>query len=97
MKAGRAIPVKFSLGGDQGLAIFAAGYPVSQQVDCVSGAPLVPVEEAVTAGHSSLQYDPSTDQYTYVWKTDKTWQNTCRTLDVKLSDATDHLANFKFS
>ena len=29
VKAGRAIPVKFSLGGDQGLDIFAEGYPRS--------------------------------------------------------------------
>ena len=28
--AGQAIPVKFSLGGDHGLAIFAAGYPASR-------------------------------------------------------------------
>ena len=29
VKAGSAIPVKFSLGGDKGLNIFAAGYPKS--------------------------------------------------------------------
>ena len=29
VKAGQAIPVKFSLNGDQGLSIFAAGYPRS--------------------------------------------------------------------
>ena len=39
-KAGSAIPVKFSLGGYKGLSIFAPGYPVSQQVACVSGAPV---------------------------------------------------------
>jgi hypothetical protein len=35
-------------------------------------------------------------QYTYVWKTDKSWLNTCRTLVVKLNDGTFHRANFKF-
>jgi len=33
-KAGSAIPIKFSLNGDQGLDIFQTGYPVSQEIDC---------------------------------------------------------------
>ena len=37
VKAGQTIPVKFSLDGDQGLAILAAGYPkVSGPVPCAS-------------------------------------------------------------
>jgi hypothetical protein len=97
VKAGRAIPVKFSLGGDQGLDIFAAGYPVSQQVSCTSGAPENPIEETVTAGGSSLSYNPETDQYAYVWKTQKNWSNTCRQLIVKLTDNTEHTAIFRFN
>ena len=30
MHAGRAVPLKFSLGGDRGLDIFAAGSPASR-------------------------------------------------------------------
>jgi hypothetical protein len=41
--------------------------------------------------------DASTDQYTYVWKTEKAWANTCRQLVVKLKDGTFHRANFKFN
>jgi len=37
-RAGSAIPVKFSLGGDRGLAICAAGSPKSEQVACDSTA-----------------------------------------------------------
>lgn len=96
VKAGRAIPVKFSLGGDQGLAIFAEGYPVSQQVACEGGAPVDAIEQTVTAGGSSLSYDPVKDTYTYVWKTNSAWKGQCRTLIVKLSDGTEHTANFKF-
>ena len=95
-KAGQAIPVKFSLGGDQGLAILAAGYPKSQQITCDASAPLDPVEETVTAGQSSLSYDATTDTYTYVWKTDKSWAQTCRQLIVRLSDGSDHVAYFTF-
>src|SRR5262249_58633470 len=37
VNAGRAILVNFSLSGNKGLNIFAAGYPVSQQMACSSG------------------------------------------------------------
>jgi len=96
VKAGQAIPVKFSLNGDQGLNIFAAGYPRSQNIECDSTTVVDGIEETVTAGSSSLSYDPSTDTYTYVWKTNKAWANTCRQLVVKLNDGTYHQANFKF-
>lgn len=96
-KAGSAIPVKFSLSGDQGLNIFAAGYPKSDAIQCDSSAQLDGIEETVTAGSSSLSYDLATDTYTYVWKTNKTWANTCRQLVLKLNDGTFHRANFKFT
>lgn len=96
MKAGQAAPVKFSLGGDQGLNIFAAGSPGSVQISCSSSAPIADVEETETAGSSSLTYDPTTEIYKYVWKTEASWKNTCRQLTVTLRDGTIHMANFKF-
>jgi dipeptidyl aminopeptidase/acylaminoacyl peptidase len=95
VNAGRAIPVKFSLGGNQGLDIFALGYPASTPVTCGTTAGDA-IEQTVTAGSSSLSYDAATDQYTYVWKTEKAWAGTCRTLVVKLDDGTYHQANFRF-
>jgi hypothetical protein len=97
VKAGSAIPVKFSLGGNRGLAILAAGSPTSQVVACQSGAATDPVEQTVTAGASALSYDAPTGQYTYVWKTDNTWTNSCRTLTVTLADGTSHAATFQFT
>ena len=97
VKAGAAIPVKFSLNGNQGLDIFAKGYPTSVKIECSSTAPLGAVEETVTAGASSLSYDPASDQYTYVWKTDKGWSGTCRQLVVKFKDGSEKSANFKFT
>jgi HYR domain len=96
VKAGRGIAVKFSLGGNQGLNIFAAGYPKSQQINCDTATALDDVEETVTVGSSSLSYDSTADQYTYIWKTNTTWTGTCRQLVVRLNDDTDHVANFKF-
>jgi Glycine rich protein len=96
VKAGSGVPVKFSLGGDQGLSIFAAGYPKSQTVACTSGAPTDDVEQTVSASASSLQYDAATGQYSYVWKTEKSWAGTCRQLIVRLIDGTEHTAGFTF-
>ncbi|HWQ15372.1 MAG TPA: ExeM/NucH family extracellular endonuclease [Roseiflexaceae bacterium] len=96
VKAGSAVPVKFSLSGDQGLDIFAAGYPKSQPILCPNGEPGSPVEETVTAGGSSLAYDAATDTYIYVWKTNKGWVSTCRELVIQLDDGTVHRANFMF-
>ena len=96
VNAGKAIPVKFSLGGDQGLDIFETGYPKSQLIACDSMATVDGIEQTVTAGSSSLSYDSSTDTYTYVWKTEKAWAGTCRQLVVKLDDGSSHRANFKF-
>jgi uncharacterized repeat protein (TIGR01451 family) len=96
MKAGAAAPVKFSLGGNQGLNIFAAGSPSSVQVSCATGVPISDVEETETAGQSSLSYDSASDRYKYTWKTESSWKNTCRVLTVTLRDGTVHTANFKF-
>jgi hypothetical protein len=95
-KAGSAIPVKFSLSGDQGLDIFDTGYPKSEQIACDSTANVDGIEATVSAGSSSLSYHFSIDTYTYVWKTEKGWAGTCRQLVVKLTDGTYHRANFKF-
>jgi hypothetical protein len=97
VKAGSAIPVKFSLGGNQGLGILADGSPTSGPVSCAFTPFTDPIEETMTAGSSSLQYDPATDQYIYVWKTNKLWAGTCRALAVKLIDGTTHYAYFKFN
>jgi len=97
VKAGRAIPVKFSLKGDQGLDIFVPGYPkLVNIIDCDSPDPsAIPIEETVTAGGSNLSYDATEGQYTYVWKTEKYWTG-CRQLIVKLIDGTYQSAKFTF-
>ena len=95
-KAGSAIPVKFSLSGYQGLNIFATGYPKSDTIECESMGTVDGLLETVTAGKSSLSYDATDDQYIYVWKTDKSWANSCRQLVVLLIDGTYHRANFTF-
>ncbi len=97
VKAGQAIPVKFSLGGDQGLNIFASGYPKSQVMACSTNVSLDGIEETETAGNSTLSYSAGNMQYNYVWKTDKAWAKSCRQLVVTFVDGTTQRANFKFT
>jgi hypothetical protein len=97
VKAGSAVPVKFSLAGNRGLSILASGSPSSQVVTCDANASVDPVEETSTAGGSSLSYDAAADQYVYVWKTDKSWAGTCRQLRVTLIDGSSHTARFKLT
>jgi len=96
VNAGRAIPIKFSLSGYKGLNIFAPNSPSSGPIACNSSDPAVILENTVTAGGSSLNYDAGSDQYIYVWKTDPSWAGTCRQLVVQLSDGSIHRANFQF-
>jgi hypothetical protein len=86
VKAGRAVPVKFSLDGFHGYDIFApAGSPRSSNHTCAPAGSDV-LEDTITAGSSSLSYDSKTDTYTYVWKTESTWAGKCRTFFLNLKD-----------
>lgn len=94
VKAGSAVPVKFSLGGNQGLDVFEAGYPRSGPINCTASNQ-DEITETVTAGQSSLSYDAGSGQYVYVWKTERNWSG-CRVLQVKLRDGRSHYAMFQF-
>ncbi len=94
--AGRAVPVKFTLGGDQGFNIFAPGYPASHPIACETGASLDMVEETIPASISQLVFKPGTGVYQYAWKSPASWKNTCRQLVVVLVDGTTRVANFRF-
>ena len=95
VKAGSAVPVKFSLGGNAGLSILN-GAPTVTLAACTT-SPTTTTLDTTTSGNSSLSYDPTTNQYTYVWKTDKAWAGKCGVLTVKLNDGTTHTANFQFA
>lgn len=84
IKAGSSVPVIFDLGGNMGLNIFA------------NGAPQVDGKLTNTAGKSELTYDSTTNQYTYVWKTDKTWTGTTKELKIKFIDGTEYVVLFNF-
>jgi hypothetical protein len=97
----------FTLGGNQGLDILASNSPYSRLVDCnnlktvdpasafITPRPIpVPAE---TPGDSGLSYDPTTDRYTYPWKTVRDWDGTCREFVLTRKDGVQHRAYFRFS
>ncbi|MDF2773544.1 MAG: hypothetical protein K0S86_3041 [Geminicoccaceae bacterium] len=97
VKAGQVVPIVFSLGGDFGLAILAAGFPVSGTIACGSSGPPLSTQPTVGPRDTPLSYDPVERRYTYAWKTDKAWKGTCRQLVLELDDGTRLVANFTFN
>ena len=93
VKAGAAVPVKFSLGGDRGLGILD-GAPTSRPISCSPSAAVDAVEEAAVT-QSGLSFDAATQRYGLVWKTSRDWAGQCRRLSVKLADGSVHTADFQ--
>ncbi|MCC6327391.1 MAG: PxKF domain-containing protein [Acidobacteria bacterium] len=87
--AGNTLPMSFSLGGNKGLNIFAAGSPSSQQVSCSTGAAVGPFIPAI----GNLMYF---GQYSYYWTTDPSWGGTCRTFSMALNDGSIRTLKFWF-
>lgn len=99
-RAGRAIPVKFSLGGNMGLDIFKPGYPKVISINCsdvnAQSSLVYDSESTISSGCSSLKYDPKSKQYIYTWKTSRNWAGQCFQFDLGLNDDTTHVFNVQF-
>ena len=92
-KAGSAMPIKFSLGANRGLAIFATGYPKVGTVPC--GSPNATPTGLVVADSNGLKIDTKNNQYTWDWKTGS-WKGTCRALIIRFADGTEKKLLFRF-
>ena len=95
MKAGRAVPVMFSVEGARGLGVLQPNSPTSVQVSCNATASERAVQETVKSDASQLRAAGST--YVYIWKTRSEWEGTCRKLVVTLIDGSAHEALFRFT
>jgi predicted extracellular nuclease len=93
IKAGSAVPIKFSLDGDHGLAVILDGYPTATPISCTTGAVTGSPEEIDI--EEPLSYRSDTDTYSLTWKTAK-GSTGCRLLTVALDDGTVHQARFRF-
>jgi len=94
--AGKVIPVKFSLVGNKGLDIFAAGSPTVEKVFCPITATKNVVEKYVTLATPALSYNAAKDKYKFTWQTEAAWAGTCQLFTIELNDGTTHTALFKF-
>ncbi len=94
--AGWVIPIRFSLGGDRGLDIFADGSPTSKQVPCPSHAPSSSVGASEPTNAFGLHYNSRTDRYLYFWRTSRSWAGTCREFSITFADGTVATALFRF-
>ena len=86
LRAGDAVPAKFSLGGDRGLDVLAraAWRPCG-----------VTTNDSSTA-FGALGYNAKNDRYTFMWTTDKAWAGSCKELVLTLRDGTTHAAYVSF-
>jgi hypothetical protein len=88
VKAGEGIPLKFSLHGNRGSDVLAAGSPTWTPCDSPAGSS--------TAAAGTLSYNASLDRYTFLAATSKSWAGNCSDLTVTLRDGTTHQARFTF-
>jgi hypothetical protein len=92
-KAGSIIPVRFALGGNQGLDVLAAGYPKSTITSCTKGR-THEIEQTADSANPPLKYDPVSKRYTYRWKTTQAMKG-CRDLVLKFRDLSEMRMLFK--
>jgi hypothetical protein len=97
-KAGRPVPVRFSLGSYRGPAPVAAGYPRVAPVACGTDAQAAGAEKAAGSWKktSAAQAKRGRGAYRFLWKTEKKWAGSCRQLLLKLNDGTLHSVEFQF-
>ena len=72
--------------------MFRAGSPSSAVVACAAG-PSDEIEQTSPSGGGSLSYDAASQQYTYLWRTDKSWRG-CRDLVLRFRDGSSVTARF---
>ncbi|MDZ7631975.1 MAG: ExeM/NucH family extracellular endonuclease [Gemmatimonadaceae bacterium] len=94
--AGLVVPMRFTLGGNRGLDIFAPGYPASRPTTCDATAGESEITETRTFLDVPLQYVRLTDRYTYFWKTEREWRGSCREIVFRFRDGTEETAKFRF-
>jgi hypothetical protein len=95
--AGSSVPIRFELGGNQGVDVIEDGWPQVAVVGCDFTAE---PEAGEPARHPrwfrELVYRRSKKRYAMVWQTERRWAGSCRQFMLKLKDGTVRRADFKF-
>ena len=95
VKAGKTVPVRFSLGGNRGMNVFAPGYPRVVTVACPGGVSTDEIESVLNGRPPALSYANGT--YTYALATESKWASStmCRQLQVRWLDGSERTALFR--
>ncbi len=51
----------------------------------------------VSAQNSGFRFDEQNRHYTYDWRTDRHWADTCRQLVIRLTDGIERVLYFRFT
>ncbi len=98
LKAGQAIPIKWSLKDSSGNFVSDLAVVESYEytpTDCTTGKK-DKIEKHKKAKADSLKYDSRANQFVLTSKTDKSWKSSCKMFSLLLSDGTVHQATFEF-
>ena len=95
VRAGSSVALTFSLGGNRGLNVLAAGSPTVAPYVCGGTLPAPGSGIALPlAKNGALAYSTKTGQYTITYKPEKREQN-CRLVSIRLTDGTIHTVRFQ--
>ena len=98
-KAGRTVPVKYSLRDATGTLISDLGSFTSLRstvAGCDGSDQTAAVEDTDGAGDTAIRYDVLTGEFQYNWKTEGSWAGSCRALELTLNDGSRHRVIFQF-
>ena len=95
VKAGKVVPMKFSLGGNRGTQVFASGYPRTTPVPCQTRPRTDEIEQTLSTSASTLSYRSGV--YTYAWRSQKAWASkyVCRKVVLRFKDGQERTALFR--
>jgi hypothetical protein len=95
--AGSPVPIRFELGGNQGLDVIEEGWPQVAVVGCDFTAEPESGEPArQPRWFPELVYRKHKKRYVLVWRTERRWAGSCRQFMLKLKDGTVRRGDFKF-
>jgi hypothetical protein len=96
VRAGQAVPIRFTVDGYRGTTVLKAGSPTSSPISCKAVRSENIVDETEPANHGGLRQDGAKFKFKYIWKTDRSWAGTCRKLVLTLVDDSSYEALFRF-
>jgi probable HAF family extracellular repeat protein len=102
-KAGQRIQIRFAVGDDHVPDVLKWGYPRIQDVDCTTG--MGPVEDTTDGPGNNVNnlpqappvtLQPGADRYTFTWDTERSFANSCKSVQFALIDNSGGTLLFQF-